>query len=197
MVRIIKAHQIHQSPPVIIEKTDDRDIKAELKEAFEQGFLEGQQKAYSDKLNTERNIEETLKQITDNIPKQISILRESLCEDVAQIISSVLEHVLLQQPPTHQILTRHINAMLNQIDKRQSVELFLSNEDLALLKKHHERLDIQSFAKVNILADEHLPRGACRIKTNEGVFEHSLEQRLDALSSWLKNISMGALHVST
>ena len=197
MVRIIKAKEIHQPSPVIEEPADCRDIEKELEEAYKRGFLDGQKKSQTVELNIQTTIEQALNQITDNIPQQISRLRASLCEDVAQVISSVIEHVLLQQPPNHQILTRHINTMLNQIDKHQSVELSLNHDDLALLKKHHERLDIQAFAKVNIIADEHIRRGECRIKTSEGVFEHSLEQRLDAFSTWLKQVSIGALDVST
>lgn len=172
-------------------------------EYFQMGYEQGREKGITEGISLEKrnkhaeknNLTTLLKSLIKQVPSEISSLREDLRQDIAHIVLSIVQPIFVQRQLDRSWLFKQINQILTQLNHRQEVELILHPEDIEQLQAHKIHLKTAHLRSLKICSDDQIFSGGCRIKTQHGLFEISIEKQLQQLREKLMNIQPGEYNV--
>jgi flagellar assembly protein FliH len=167
----------------------------ELREqAFQQGFESGIKEGQN---RTEQQIEglkHELENLLLSIPQAITQCRMELSNEIADVALLISQEYFTEQQRNPEALQAQINQILNQINNEQNIELCLHPEDIKLVQKANIQLETAHLNHLKIKADDGLTLGGCLIKTEHGIFDASIETRIERLKDYLIQMKQGRHH---
>lgn len=189
----VEVEEIIDLPPMAV--VDEALHLAAINEAFEKGYQQGLaegQKNTEEAMNKElENYRQQLQALVQSIPLQLSQQRSQLNEEIALIVMRICEQLVLLRQLDKTWLYEQINAMLEQLNDNQHIELSLHPTDLERLQKGDFKLSTGAIKGLSIRPDELLSLGGCSLKTEQGRFELNINKQIDKLKTLLLKIQQG------
>ena len=161
------------------------NIEERLELARQKGFEQGRQQniAEADVSMSERA--EMFDRLLATIPNAINDNRLALRTEIADIVWSITKQFFIQQQLSKDTIIFKVMETLEQLNEAQHIELFLHPNDLAFLHQENIQLDLKRFKHLRISPDDHLILGGCKIKTEHGLYDASIERQIDRLKDVL------------
>jgi flagellar assembly protein FliH len=200
MAQIFKHHQVHREE--IIANTllapstptyGEEELYALKEEAYQQGYLQGQEDATTLAHQQMGTLKEQLEQLLCSIPQALEQQRFDLHTELAAITVLILQSYFAEQVIDKNVLETKINLLLGQINSQQLIELYLHANDIKALQNGEIKLSAIK-NQITIKSDEALALGGFIIKTQHGIFDASLEKQINKLKDYL--ISMKSQELS-
>lgn len=167
----------------------------ELREqAFQQGFESGVNEGQNRAKQQIEGLKLDLENLLLSIPQAITQCRMELTNEIADIALLISQEYFAEQQRNPEALQAQINQILNQINNEQNIELCLHPEDIKLVQKANIQLETAHLNRLKIKADERLDLGGCLIKTEHGIFDASIETRIERLKDYLIQMKQGRHH---
>lgn len=167
----------------------------ELREqAFQQGFESGVNEGQNRAKQQIEGLKLDLENLLLSIPQAITQCRMELTNEIADIALLISQEYFAEQQRNPEALQAQINQILNQINNEQNIELCLHPEDIKLVQKANIQLETAHLNRLKIKADERLALGGCLIKTEHGIFDASIETRIERLKDYLIQMKQGRHH---
>jgi len=141
-------------------------------------------------------LKDTLQNLLENIPETLEKSRMQLQKDIADIVLTIVEQLFLQETPPRHLLEKQINTLLIELNHQQNLTIHLHPDDLMRLQQGDIQLQTSPLQKISILPDKSLLTGGCLIQTEHGLFDLSLEKRLQRLQVILSQIQQEHTHAS-
>ena len=169
---------------------EDAQKQAETiqRDAYHAGFEEGERAGL--KLAMQK-IEPALQTLSDMI-RQVSEQREALIRQheselikVSFLIAQQVVHTTIQIEP--RVCSEVVASALEKVAKNQTVTLLVSPQDLTLVQQNLAcaRAGFLSGDHVKIQADEAIGRGGCRVVTDTGDIDATIETQMRVLQNVL------------
>lgn len=157
---------------------------------YERGLAEGKEAALVELNETISLLHQASSQLTE---ARESLLHDSRGEIIsfAMAVSGKIIQTELRNPEVHQELIERLLVQAKAIGKKDEIELYLSPQGYELLNGKLDALKVEPSLKerLSLLLDEQLPEGNCRIETNMGLLNFSLERQLDELERKVLEVS--------
>lgn len=164
----------------------------ELREqAFKEGFISGKKEGQLDVEQQINQIKKQLETLLLSIPEAINQHRLDLHTEIADIVLLIIQSYFIEQQGDHQALQSQINQILNQLNSQQSTELYLHPDAIKALQTASLKLEATHLNNLKIKADDSLILGGCLVKTEHGIFDASIETRIERLKQLLLKMKQG------
>lgn len=139
-------------------------------------------------------IVQQLKNVLQTIPDALNESRLALKTDIADIVLVILQQFFIHQQSSKEAIAQQITGVLAHLNDKQKIILALNPQDLILLRQGTLNIDFSQYKDLNVIADETLTLGGCRIKTEHGLFDAGLERQIDCLKHALLQIKKRQAH---
>lgn len=167
----------------------------ELREqAFQQGFESGIKEGQNRAEQQIEGLKHDLESLLLSIPQAITQCRMELNNEIADIALLISQEYFAEQHRNPEALQAQINQILNQINNEQNIELCLHPKDIKLVQKSNIKLETAHLSRLKLKADDRLALGGCLIKTEHGIFDASIETRIERLKDYLIQMKQGRHH---
>ncbi|MBL7479151.1 FliH/SctL family protein [Legionella bononiensis] len=190
---VMTSDDIDQKPELTLQ-TNEADLEELRAQAFQQGFIEGQKDGL---LLAEQQLAQSkqeLQILLSAIPQAVEQNRLELHDEIADIILLITQEYFIEQQKKPEALHQQINQILSQLNNKQSIELHLHPDEIKTLHHSNIKLETAHLNGLLIKTDLSLAPGGCVIKTEHGVFDASLETRLERLKEMLVQMKHGRQH---
>ncbi|KTD51317.1 FliH/SctL family protein [Legionella quateirensis] len=177
--------------PLQINETDLEELRTQ---AFQQGFIAGQKEGMLLAEQQMAQSKQDLETLLSAIPQAIEQNRLHLHDEIADIILLITQEYFIEQQQKPEALHQQINQILRQLNSKQSIELHVHPDEIKTLHQANIKLETAHLNGLLIKADPGLAPGGCLIKTEHGVFDASLETRLERLKEILIHMKHGRQH---
>ncbi|CAM2806634.1 FliH/SctL family protein [Legionella worsleiensis] len=188
--------------PVLSKQNDlqESEIKPTAREAdweelreqvYQQGFTAG---VTEGKLRIEQEMADarkTLENVLSAIPQAIERNRLDLHHEIAEIVLLIAQEYFIEQHQKPDALHQQINQILKHLNTKQNIELQLHPDEIKTIHQLNIKLETAHLNGIRIKAVPDLAPGGCIIKTEHGVFDISLETRLERLKEILMQLKQG------
>lgn len=164
------------------------------RQGFAQGMVDGLVQAEQQATNQANELVEQLNHLLESIPAALNESRRELKTEIADIVLAISQQFFIHQQQNKEAIAQQISATLNHLNDKQAITLALNPQDLALLQKGELAIDFSQCKDLRINADESLSLGGCRIKTEHGIFDASIERQIDCLKQALLQIKKRYSH---
>ncbi|WP_298627861.1 FliH/SctL family protein [uncultured Legionella sp.] len=186
-------NELHTTKNTQRNETSLEDLRTQAyQQGFEAGIREGQTRIEQQVERSKHDLEKLLL----SVPQAIAQCRMELNREIADIVLIISQEYFVEQQRTPEALQAQINQILNQINNEQSIELCLHPEEIKLVQKANIQLNASHLNSLKIKADDNLALGGCLIKTEHGIFDTSIETRIDRLKEYLIEIRSRGQHDS-
>ena len=195
MAQVFKHHNVQKAEIIhetILEQpsvpaVSEEELLALKEEAYQQGYLQGQEDANTLAHQQMNKLKEQLEQLLCSIPQAIEQQRFNLHTELAAITVLILQSYFAEQVIDKKALETKINLLLTQINTQQNIELYLHASDIKALQ--HGEIQLNAVKnQITIKSDEALALGGFIIKTQHGTFDASLEKQINKLKDYLAHI---------
>ncbi|RUR18233.1 hypothetical protein ELY21_08370 [Legionella sp. km535] len=179
---------------VMTPQTNETDLEELQAQAYQRGFISGQTEG---QLHAEQQMaqsKQALETLLSTIPQAIEHNRLELHNEIADIILLITQEYFIEQQQKPEALHQRINQILSQLNNKQSIELHLHPDEIKTMHQFNIKLETAHLKGLLIKADPTLAPGGCVIKTEHGVFDASLETRLERLKEMLTQMKHGRHH---
>jgi flagellar assembly protein FliH len=175
-------------PELLLNSLDsEQQIREELLSlAKKEGYAAGLEAGLSQATQAWHEDMQSLKNLILNIPIVLTETRLSLQEEISHILLIIVKKYFMQLQLSPIIINSEVRDILEQLSKKQSIELILHSKDIALLQQQQLIKGLNQ--EVRIRSDDSLALGGCYIRTNHGLFDASLERQIDDLKEALLSI---------
>lgn len=161
---------------------------------FAQGMADALAKTEQQTAAQVNELVQQLNQLLQAIPAALHESRRELKTEIADIVLIIAQQFFIHQQQNKEAIAQQISATLNHLNDKQAITLALNPQDLALLQKGELTVDFSQCKDLRITADESLRLGGCRIKTEHGIFDASIERQIDCLKQTLLQIKKRYSH---
>lgn len=174
------------------QRVEDAKHQAEIiqRDAYHAGFEHGEKAG--EKLG-EQKIDSSIQSLTNLIEaiqtdrERIARLHEKELIKVAFAIATETLKTKIEMEP--EVLAGVVNAALARVTKVHSIKLIVSTNDRQLIERMlkqrpDNRIESDNFT---LIADERLARGTCRVETETGSIDCSVEESIQTLHKILWN----------
>jgi flagellar assembly protein FliH len=163
-------------------------------QAFQEGYHSGTKEGQRIAEQQMEEMKHHLQDILSSIPQAIKQNRMDLHTEIADILLLIIQQYFIEQQNNPEALQAQINQILGQLNQQQSIELHLPPEAIKILQNGRIQLDSSHLNNLKVKADEALVLGGCIVKTDHGVFDASIETRIERLKELLVHIKQGRQH---
>lgn len=179
--------QTEETPAEVVKSISQEDLENAKLAGYSQGFSEGLAEAET-KMTDQLSLLGTLLQ---NIPTAVRDNRLQLSGEIADIVLLITKQFFVNQQQNKDVLTQQVNQILSQLNDKQSIELSMHPQDLALLQQGKLKLNIKACNNLRIIPDDNLRLGGCVVRSEHGVFDASIERQIDHLKQVLLQMKSG------
>jgi len=175
------------SEPLESEPTDDEIRNA----AYEEGLAEGKKDGFeAGKKETESALEALLK-LRSEMQKTWDQMVTSYEEQIIDLICRATEKVVFGEIDIDQdVVKRAILHAFEMVPEPMEVTIEVSAEDAAFIETLKEDFfaQVKTLNHISVASNPSLTKGGCRVKTQFGEVDATLESRLDAIRQTIKNV---------
>lgn len=175
----------------LLQQAYDR-IPAIEKEAYEKGYQHGEQDAQNTWVKAWDEFDTKTKTILNELEELRKNIYRDTEEDLVELSVSIAEKLVCRQldiePDT---ILDIVRAACNQARDCKEVTLYVPAEQLEKMKARQGEIDAQLYKAEHfaIRSDPDIKSGGCRIETEQGCIDASMETVKDQLSKILKEDS--------
>lgn len=155
-----------------------------FQEAYEAGFQQGASAGLEQFLGDVGESHRALTSAGDAIQQAQLQFLEALEPQVVALAKAVASRILRREMTTDPALVqRTVRAALENLTERHHAVLHLCPQDIEALTTHGISLEdeFRQFERVEIVADEHVPRGGCTIETQSVDVDARLDTQLQRI----------------
>lgn len=129
------------------------------------------------------------------IPHAIAANRLELHSEIADVVLMIAKQLFIDQQHDKAQLEKQINHLLQQVNTKQCIELSLHPREIEAIQNGSIQLHTQHLHDLKIISDNNLNLGGCRIHSQHGLFDSSIEKQIDNLKELLVLIRKRTAHV--
>ncbi len=199
----VRAAEI-MSNAILGSKKAEREAK---QKGYQEGYEEGRNKGYSDgekegfARGHEKGRQQGLSAVDENIKEALDIKKRALQNKermvkeaeheivrlVVEISKKVLDHEIKTNP---EAITGLVRKALKKCTYSGEVTVKVSPEDYELVESSRQRLlsKMDGITRLNIVAQEAMPRGSCVLETGAGNIASGVEVQLDRIEKIFKGL---------
>lgn len=158
--------------------------EAARQEGYSEGFRQGQEEAEAIKAEAEKAL-----QLAHEEHRQLLAGAE---EEIVQIAVSLAEKVLSRQVEIDREAVLSLLAKgLDALPGGQEVEMKVHPRDKQVCRENRDRLQelMKNGAVLEIIADQEVPPGCCRIESEEAIVELMIQKELESLGRKLLKVA--------
>jgi flagellar assembly protein FliH len=174
--------------PSLEEKTDLTE-----KEAYDQGFAQGEKDGYELGETRARKIIEKIESIFDEMGRLKSGLVREYEKDLLATIFAIAEKVVHTNLTLNETAIKdNILAALELVAEKREVTLKINPEDFEYVEKLRPELfsNNMQVKSIMITSDPAIARGGCRMETSNGDVDATIESQLKIIQQSLKEAYM-------
>lgn len=172
----------------------DTEIEERCEQAFQKGYMSGKTEGVSIGEDNTAPLKKQLEDLLSSLNNAIAQNRLDLNSEIADILLLIIRQFFIEKLSNPHHLEQQINQILTQLNSKQSIELFLHPQDIALVQQGAIQLTTTHLQGIKIKGDEALALGGCIIKTEHGLFDASIENQIDQLKNALLKIKQRGQH---
>ncbi len=172
------------------------EILEEKKEQYKQkGYEEGKARAEEETRALREEAEASLKEageILSNSRRKAKEIVASSENKIVELAVAVAERLVCKQLELDpEAITGIVRETMNILDGGEQVELYVNPSDLESCLSYRENLkeDFKEIIKLDIIADEKISRGSCRVESESGVAEYIIGEEKNQLEDLLLSIA--------
>jgi flagellar assembly protein FliH len=190
MAEVFKAVRVSEDFVYLGQSVDRSMKKKETTEVgyqlgFNQGLVEGQRQGQEQALAENQEISQQLKRLLETIHSALTESRLALKTEIADVVFRICQQFLIGQLQNKEEISQQIAAALHEVNDKQNLTLFLNTLDLLLLQKGELKIDLAACKNLRIVADQNLTLGGCLIQSEQGLFDASIERKIECLKQVL------------
>lgn len=175
---------------------DELQIKALQDEAYQQGYLAGKTDEKTQMNEQIISLKQEFETALVGIPQAVAKNRLDLNSEIAHIVLLITQQFFIEKEANPHSLELQINHLLNQLNSKETLELYLHPQEIDILQKGLIQLDATRLNGLKIKADESLGLGGYVIKTEHGIFDASIEKQIDKLKDLLLELRQRSSHAT-
>ncbi len=161
-------------------------VEQECRKSFLKGEEEGEKRGYERGISEGRLFLNLLQTISQKLLDQKGRLLEKLKPEIIEFAISICERILRKELSQPEALIHLVSSLIDFViasPSHESIQVYLTVEDLALLQKHlhlmrHKTAEGET---IKYLADSLMRRGDCRIETKTGLLKYDISRELSDL----------------
>ena len=173
-------------------KIDTEGIKqAAYEEGFQKGAADGYQKGLSEALSPVQNIQEILSNIEGLWTRMIRANEEKILKLLGLVMDKIVYgHAELDS----NIVRKAVLEAFHLLTEPESAMIYVNSEDYDHINSVKDGFfkEIESLKQVSIIADPAVSPGGCRIVSESGEVDATLESRLDAVKKSIRDALLRA-----
>lgn len=183
-------HENREEPHALAESqiNNEEIINQAFQEGYRQALLEQEELRKS-----WQNGIEKLNQLTQNIRTALESQKNIPYNDIADIILTICNQYFIEQKQKKEAIIAQIQQIVRCIHQQQTIKIFLHPADIYWLQQHQNALGLLNHKDITVSADHALALGGCRIATEHGLFDASIERRINQLKCQLEKMQAGEL----
>jgi flagellar assembly protein FliH len=175
---------------VIIKQAEERRSLLD-KEAYDEGFKKGLEKAFDEgKVELGRMLSRLEKILAETINKRNEIIESSEKQlvNIAIIIARKVVKAITESDQA--VILRNVSEALRKIKGRAQVTIRVNISDMELTTRHKDDFYrmLDNIENVNVLEDPNVEKGGCIIETDFGDVDARISAQLDEIETAIKNI---------
>ncbi|MCD7726678.1 MAG: hypothetical protein LUI12_14180 [Clostridiales bacterium] len=176
-----------------MKKNARRDIDAQRRKAMEEGKKQGYNEGYQKGVSEADEMKKALAEEKRRLEEEYDRLIEELEPQFIDVITSVYSHVFgVALSDNRDILVHLIDSTLRKVESSRTFIVHVSAEDYPYVNMKKQFLTEGAVAgrgMIEIIEDIALPRGACLIETDGGIFDCGIDTQLEELTNKLQMLS--------
>lgn len=176
-----------------MKETARREIDAERRKAVEEGKKQGYNEGYQQGLSEADGMKKALAEEKRKLEQDYERLAEELEPQFIDVITAVYSHVFgVALSDNRDILVHLIDSTLRKVESSRTFIVHVSAEDYPYVNMQKQSLTEGAAAGrglIEIIEDIALPRGACLIETDGGIFDCGIDTQLEELTNKLRMLS--------
>lgn len=154
-------------------------------EGFEEGYRSGKETLEKEFLPKLKILDDTLRQLQSEKETQL----KTYDTDIKDIIISVSEKIIKQEISTNpDIIKNNVISVIEKISECKMIKIFVNPEDIKLLEDYKKNIQahLPGLKKLSIHPEENIMPGGCKIETEFGSFDATIEKQLSEIDNELK-----------
>lgn len=183
-----EAGQIKQEARKLAEQEGEHLKQVAQKTAFEQGYQDGQREGRSKAEEAAKEIRETAVDVLCQAEENRRRILESMEESIINLSREIAEKLLTAQITLEpEVVCSVARESLRMLAGRLQVVIYINPAELELYERKKEELIaiLPKRAEMQIIADPTIQPGGCRIDTENGQVDATIEARRKALMNAL------------
>jgi flagellar assembly protein FliH len=176
-------------------KAAEQELEENVLKRLEEGYEEGKARAEEECRAIREKAESLLREAELNIrearqkSKEIIASSEHKIVELAVAVAERLVRTQLSIDPD--TITAVVRDTMNILNGGDQVELYVNPADLDSCLNFSKQLkdEFREISRLEILPDEGIPRGSCRIESESGVAEYLLEEEKEQLKETLLKLA--------
>ncbi len=175
------------------EKELEEKAEKRLLEAYEQGKarVEDECRLMRESTETKTREADLLLREARQKSKEIVASSEHKVVELALAVAERLVRTQLEISP--ETITAIVRDTMNILNGGEQVELYVNPADLSSCQSFSSELknEFREITKLDVLPDDSIPRGSCRIESESGVAEYLIDEEKAQLKETLLNLARG------
>ncbi|MFP3154096.1 flagellar biosynthesis protein [Lachnospiraceae bacterium ZAX-1] len=158
-------------------------------DGYEQGLLEGNQKAQEELLIAQQKLKQKEEQLEAGYQKELSELEPHLVDAILKVVEQVF-HV--QFDDKKEILLYLIQNTITKVESSKEFQIRVCEDNYAFLESHKQEIleRVGQTISIDIVSDSLMKENQCTIETDSGVFDCGLGVQLENLIKSLRTLSL-------
>jgi flagellar assembly protein FliH len=175
------------------EKELEEKAEKRLLEAYEQGKarVEDECRVMRESAETKMREADLLLREARHKSKEIVASSEHKVVELALAVAERLVRTQLDISP--ETITAIVRDTMNMLNGGEQIELYVNPADLNSCQSFSAELksEFREITKLDVLPDDSIPRGSCRIESESGVAEYLIDEEKAQLKETLLNLARG------
>lgn len=169
----------------------EKRVEQCLREGYEQGMAKAEDECRSMRENASarfREAELCLREAKQQAREIIAASERKIVELAVAVAERLIRDRLDQDPGTVLNIARET---LNILNGGEQVELYVNSADLEACRAYSGNLreEFREILRLEVLTDDTIPRGSCRVESESGVAEYFIEDEKEQLKAKLLGIA--------
>ncbi|TDA69421.1 MAG: hypothetical protein D9V47_05870 [Clostridia bacterium] len=156
-----------------------------LSQAREEGFAAGLAAARDEAGRIRQEAREVLRQARQEREDIIRACETEVVQLAAEIAAKILRREVARDSET---VLRIARAAVHELCRSQAFFIFAHPDDVEMLYSHRDAVlsEADARAELRVIADPEMPRGSCRVETENGFLDATLDAQLAEISRVIK-----------